>query len=150
MHLPPAASWAVGSAPWQRGLLAALGLLGLGTVGYFCLQQPWGASSLFLVVVLCACCAGAAMGLYRAPTGQLRWDGERWHWTGAPDHAVTHLACVLDLQRCLLLRVHCTQGPVFWLWLQSHAMDARWLALRRAVVGSSQAIPRPQTGPLRG
>ncbi|RFO95526.1 hypothetical protein DIC66_18045 [Rhodoferax lacus] len=148
MHLPPAASWNVGRAPWQRGVQASLGLLGAVAGLYFCFSQRWGVSSWLVLGALCASAASAAMSLFNRPAGQLRWDGERWHWSDADDYAVTRLACVLDLQRFLLLRIDCEQGRGLWLWLQSPSMDARWLALRRAVVASGQAMPRSQSASL--
>ncbi len=141
MHRPPAASWKAGPTQWQRRLLfcliglALIALLGFGS------GQGWGASSLVLALSLLGCSAAAAWGLRGAPNGQLRWDGEHWHWSGAADCAVTELFCALDLQRVLLLHIACEQGPKQWLWLQSSHMDAGWLALRRAVV-SSQVTAR--------
>jgi hypothetical protein len=143
MVLPPAAAWKVDSARWQRRVLAALGLLGALVSLFFCLGQRWGTSSL-LVLLWGLCTAIAVMGLRKGATGHLRWDGERWHWSDTQDHAVTRLVCVIDLQRLLLLRVDCEQGPSRWLWLQSPTMDAPWRALRRAVVASQNALRRPQ------
>jgi len=148
MHLPPAASWTAGRAPWRSIVLAALGLLGALVGLFFCLSQRWGISSWLVLLALCVSAAGALIGLHTGSAGQLRWDGERWHWSDADDYAVTRLACVLDLQRFLLLRIDCEQEPGLWLWLQSPSMDARWLALRRAVVASGQALPRLQSASL--
>ena len=111
MNLPPAASWSVGHAPWQRGALSGHGLMGALGGLYFCLNQRWGVSSWLILLALCVSAAGAAIGLHRGPAGQLKWDGERWHLSDAEDYAVTRLACVLDLQGFLLLRIDCARGP---------------------------------------
>jgi hypothetical protein len=148
MYLPPAAAWKVNSARWQRRVLAALGLLGALVGSFFVFSQHWAPSSWLVLVVLAACSAGASMGLYKAAEGQLRWDGERWHWSDGQDHGVTRLSCVIDLQRCLLLRIDCEQARILWLWLYSPAMDARWLALRRAVVASPKANSPTRAGSL--
>jgi hypothetical protein len=91
-----------------------------------------------LLVILALCTAQAAIDLSEAVNGRLRWDGERFHWSDAQDHAVTRLQCALDLQRVLLLRITCEAGPRMWLWLYSPAMDGRWRAVRRAVVCAEQ------------
>lgn len=138
MFLPPAAAWTVDSAPWQQRALAAVGLLGALAGLFFCLSQGWGSSSFLLAALLGICTAAAGLSLSGAAHGQLRWDGERWHWSSADEQAVSQLECVLDLQRFMLLRIACESGLSLWLWLYSPAMDARWLALRRAVVASQQ------------
>lgn len=136
MHLPPACAWKAGTAQWQRRLIA--GLLGFGlmvSLG-FGFSQGWGASTLLLALILLGCGSVAAMGLRSSASGQLRWDGEHWHWSGSIDCAVTELFCVLDLQRLLLLHIRSEQGETRWLWLESRSMDAGWMAMRRAVVAA--------------
>ena len=54
---------------------------------------------------------------------------------------MNQLVCVLDLQRCLLLRLDVEAGVRRWLWLESAHLDAGWLALRRAVAASRQGLP---------
>jgi len=136
MYLPPAAAWDVGPAQWQRRALLALVSLGLLANAYFCYSQRWSITSVFLLLLNAACAGLAAMGLRQGPRGKLRWDGGHWYWFAEQDHAVVQLACVMDLQRCLLLRVACEPGPGLWLWLESPRMSEPWLALRRAVVAS--------------
>lgn len=148
MFLPPAAAWTVDSARWQRRVLVALGLAGALPSLFFCLNQRWGAHSLAVLLWLGLCTVGASWRFQKAANGQLRWDGERWHWSDSQDYAVTKFDCVVDLQRFLLLRIVCDQGPQLWLWLYSPAMDGRWLALRRAVMAAQQGGYRPQTGSL--
>ena len=148
MHLPPAAAWKVDSARWQRRMLCALGLAGALVSAFFCLNQRWGVSTVVLLAALAACSALATAGLWWPMQGHLRWDGEHWHWSDEEDRVVTHLSCVVDLQRFMLLRIACAQAPSLWLWLESPAMDARWLALRRAIVASPQAMTRVWPGSL--
>ena len=141
MHLPPAASWKAGAAQWQRRLLGCLIALALIALLGFGSGQGWGARSLVLALSLLGCSVFAVWSLRGTASGKLRWDGAHWHWCGPADFAVTELFCVLDLQRLLLLYIRCEQGSTQWLWLHSRHMDADWLALRRAVVGS-QATAR--------
>ena len=110
MHLPPAAAWTAGASQWQRALLAALALLAACASAFFCLNQRWGVSSIVLLMVLAVCTAVAMAVLWRPARGQLRWDGAQWHWSDPEDHAVRQLVCVLDLQRCLLVRLDCQAG----------------------------------------
>jgi hypothetical protein len=66
----------------------------------------------------------------------------------ATQKAITRLLCVLDLQRLMLVRVVCEPAAVRWLWLESPLMDARWLALRRAVVAAPRALQAQQNHSL--
>ena len=136
MHRPPACAWKAGVAQWQRRLLAFLVGLGLLDLLGFGLRQGWGPVTLLLFVILLVCGAAAVYGLRGNAIGQLRWDGENWHWSGQGDSAVTEISCVMDLQRLLLLRIRCDHGSSHWLWLESRTMDSGWRALRRAVVAS--------------
>jgi hypothetical protein len=142
MHLPPAAAWTAGAMGRWRRVVATLGLLGLLVLTGFGNSQGWGASTAWLSLTLVVCTAVSYLGLRRPATGQLRWDGEQWHWFGLAEHAVTQIGCAIDLQRLMLLWIRCDQGTVLWLWLENGTMDAQWLAFRRAVVASKTA-PRP-------
>jgi hypothetical protein len=136
-------------APWQRRLLGALVLLGLLVSLGFGFGQGWGLTTLLLFLALLGCSAVAMLGLLGSATGQLRWDGEQWHWSGQYDAAVTDIRCILDLQRVLLLHIRCEQGARHWLWLESGAMDAGWLAVRRAVVAAQAAQQSAKFNSLR-
>jgi toxin CptA len=142
MYGPPAAAWQAGEVQWLRRLLAALIGLAVLAVCFYSSSQGFGGATILLWALLLGSVATAVLGLNQRVKGQLRWDGEHWHWSGLQEHTVTDINCVLDLQRLLLLRIHCDQGPRLWLWLESSSMDAAWLALRRAVV-ASQAVPEP-------
>ena len=92
------------------------------------------------MILLLAMLAGAllaAMARHNAARGQLRWDGERWHWSGEPDRTVRAMACVLDLQSMMLLHLTCESRTSHWLWLEAGNKPERWKALRRAVVAST-------------
>jgi toxin CptA len=143
MHRPPAATWramSAGLAPQAAVALAALLCAATLLAGYF--MQAWGATALCLLLLLVICTLAAFRGLGRMPSGQLRWDGEHWHWADGQHHAVSALVCVLDLQSCMLLRIQCEKRQGLWLWLESCDQGAaQWGALRRAVVGR-----QPSTG----
>jgi toxin CptA len=85
----------------------------------------------------------AAMRCWKnSPVGQLRWDGQVWHWeclgyqAGLPARG---LSVGLDFQRILLLRLESQNGVVNWLWADRLAMPERWLDLRRAVYSRRKA-----------
>ena len=149
MHRPPACAWRVGSGHWQRSLLAALLLLGVLLALGFGVNQSWGLRTLWLLLALLGSAAVAAHGLRNRLHGQLRWDGEHWHWSGEEDCAVTDIHCALDWQRLLLLHIRCEQGGRHWLWLESPAMNPAWLALRRAVVVSQAQARSAKFNSLR-
>lgn len=148
MYLPPAAVFAVGPARWPRRFVAVTGLLGLSLCLWLALSQPWGTSSLILLTLPGLCLLVAGLGLHRSPQGQLRWDGAHWHWiargSDSEGQAISQMLCVMDLQRLMLVRVVCEPSVVRWLWLESPGMDARWLALRRALVAAPRVLRAPQ------
>jgi hypothetical protein len=81
------------------------------------------------------------MARRNAATGQLRWDGERWYWSGEPDRTVHAMSCILDLQSIMLLHLTCERRTGHWLWLEAGNKPERWKALRRAVVASIADTP---------
>jgi hypothetical protein len=141
MHRPPACAWTAGAAQWQRHLIASLFGFGLLASLGFGFSQGWGASTLLLAVSLLVCGTVAAIGRRGSASGQLRWDGEHWLWSGQIECAVTELTCAVDLQSLLLLRIRIERGDSHWLWLEGSGMDAGWRAMRRAVV-ASKAVER--------
>jgi hypothetical protein len=125
-------------------------LAGLVWAG-FVAQQGWGPVSLALLAALLAAACMAAVAWHNTPNGQIRWDGEQWHWSGAQDRMVRSMACVLDLQSVVLLHIRCDQGKSHWLWLESGDKPKHWKALRRAIVASKPGTPdgasaEPQEG----
>lgn len=148
MHRPPAVSWEAGPARRQGRLLAALALCATMVWTGFWVLQGWGTSSFILLLVLSASILLAVRAGKSAPVGQLGWDGEQWHWTGAGAGAVPAIACVLDLQGMLLLRILCESGTRHWLWLEAGAQPARWKAMRRALVAATSNAGI-ETGPTQ-
>ena len=137
MHRPPAVSWDVGPARWRGRVLTALALCAtLDWTGFWVLQG-WSTSSFFLLLLVFASVLLAGLSNRNTPVGQLRWDGEQWHWSGVDHDTVRVVACVLDLQRMLLLHIRCEQGACHWLWLEAAAQPTRWRAMRRAVVAAT-------------
>ncbi len=147
MYRPPAASWEVGAARCPVLALFALALLGavLNIVYWF--RQAPGPSGALLGLALVACTLLSMRGLRTLVRGRLQWDGASWHWSGTEDLLVTDLVCVLDFQRCMLLRMACGPTAAHWLWLETPSMDGRWHALRRAIVASR---PQDSTDGLAG
>ena len=150
MYLPPAATWEVGGARWQRRLVVLLLALSATLCAAFCLSQQWGAPSLVLLLVLVLCMAGVWWGLQQAAKGTLHWDGAHWHWTDTQHKAVTHVIVIFDWQHLLLLRIECCDGKLLWLWLESRAMDLAWLSMRRALVASQHPLAPLQPNSLPG
>ncbi len=137
MHRPPAVSWDVGPARWQGRLLTALAFCAALDWTGFLVLQGWRTASFFLLLVVMASVLLAVLASRNTQVGQLRWDGEQWHWSGADDDAVRVLTCVLDLQHMMLLHIRCEQGARHWLWIEASAQHARWRAMRRAVVAGT-------------
>jgi hypothetical protein len=107
--------------------------------GFFSSWTGWGFSAVILLAVLGGSLGLAFWGLRSSAQGQLRWDGEHWHWSAEQDFGVTELSCVLGLQHFLILRMHLDNGVKLWLWLESGSMAEGWMALRRAVVANKPA-----------
>jgi hypothetical protein len=119
--------------------------------GGFLFKQGWSPVSYTLLLVLIAGAALAAVEHSQVTKGQLRWDGEQWHWSGDQDRMVRSMACVLDLQSMVLLHVQCDQGKSHWLWLEADGRPHHWKALRRAIVASKtvtlyDVTTKPQDG----
>jgi hypothetical protein len=136
MHRPPAVAWDLVPTRWQSRAPAVLVLLAAMAWGGFLLKQGWGPFSLTLLLVLIAAAVLATVERGHISKGQLRWDGEHWHWSGEQDRMVRSMACVMDLQSMVLLYIRCDQGKSHWLWLEAGRKPHHWKALRRAIVAS--------------
>jgi len=136
MHQPPAVAWDLAPTRSQRRAPIALLLLAVLVWLVFITRQGWGPASLALLLALLVATVVVAVGLNKLPTGQLRWDGEQWLWSGVQDRMVRSMACVLDLQSVLVLHIRCDQGKGHWLWLEAGDKPLHWKALRRAMVAS--------------
>ena len=140
MHRPPAVTWNVRAARWHAGALVLLVLVAaLLLIGFFA-TQGWGSATMVLLLVLVASAILAFKGWYGTPVGQLNWDGAQWHWSDSDAQALSAVACVLDLQTRMLVRIADVSGASHWLWLEGLASDARWLAMRRAIVASERVV----------
>jgi toxin CptA len=155
MHKAPPVVYPLGRSHFQ-GLL----LLGLWLAGLLVLLLWWHAAPAFdwrLGMALAAALAAGAAALWgwkNSPIGQLRWDGQVWHWESQGNQAATtvlRLSVTLDLQRMLLLRLETHDHATLWLWADRSAMPERWLDLRRAVYSRpSKATPDSMpTEPLK-
>jgi hypothetical protein len=150
MHRPPAASWEIGPARCPALVFSLLALLsGLLAVAFW-IRQTHGLPAIILGLALLACVLFSLRGLRKPVKGRLHWDGERWHWSGTDEGIVTELVCVMDLQRCLLLRIACDQSPLRWLWLEARTRDGQWQALRRAIAAGYAPTDRDDPGGFAG
>lgn len=142
MHRPPAVSFPVGRSRWHATVLAAcmsLALLSLFPLAWAADTEfpAWAVWGQVLLVLLAG--IGAAVAWHRSPVGTLRWDGEHWLWVASQDHAVSGLRIVFDFQRLVLVSLQRAGQPLLWLWLEPvHDTPHNWLALRRALVHSTQ------------
>lgn len=137
MHRAPAVSFSVGRSRWHLGCVIGLSAVSLGVALVFALNQSlgdWRAAA-----VLGAALVAPALALrswQQSPLGQLRWDGEHWHWSGFAATQSCHLSLLVDFQRVLLVRLSCVDQPPVWLWLEAAPGNLHWLPLRRAIVSS--------------
>jgi len=136
MHRAPAVSWEVRPTRLLGRALVVLGVSGALVIGAFLTMQPWNGRVVMLLLALLGGTLFAALVHGKAQFGTLQWDGEQWHWSALQHQAIRQLTCVLDLQHVLLLRIRDASGKTHWLWLHTDAINARWLALRRAIVSS--------------
>jgi hypothetical protein len=98
----------------------------------------WTAATVLVAASLAG--AGAAtLAWWRAPRGDLSWDGQGWNWApldSAPGGGEVTVA--FDLGGWMLLRFDPLAGPRRWLPLARRSSPAAWSALRGALYG-----PRP-------
>ena len=107
-------------------------------------MPPWA--------VLAVAGSAAAIGAWswRSVGGQLRWNGQQWHWlaTSSPAasaQALTTLRVQIDLGSWVLLRWR-AEAARRDTWVCLHAGDAglRWHAMRVALVAWSRHAAKPQ------
>lgn len=140
MHRAPAVSCLVTRSRWHLRVVIFLWLLGLS----MSLALVHGQSSWVLKAFVFAALLGAGLlswrGWQRSPAGCLRWDGQRWQWSGLKDSGQCHLDVLLDFQSVLLVRLRGDASPPVWLWLeQPEPAGVQWRALRRALVGRQRS-----------
>jgi hypothetical protein len=149
MHRAPAVSWNVGPAAWRLYFLVLWIACGGLVVTLYLVLQPWGIRAATLMLVFLGSVLYAVVVQRKGRSGVLRWDGEHWYWSGFEDQKLGCVICALDLQRRILLHIQDATGKVQWLWLQSGAMDSRWLALRRAIMSTQANNDRLNSQALR-
>lgn len=132
MRGAPSVSYPVGRSFWALVLLGAAWLAGAAAIAAWGRAEagpPWrlaGGGAVLLVTG-----AWAGWSWLRTRDRMLAWDGTAWSASGIPAAALD-VACVLDLQLALLLRVRAGRD-VHWLWVERSRSPARWRELRRAV-----------------
>lgn len=136
MHRAPAVRYVVEKSRWY--LSAIVGLWLLGFLGLLLLIQSEARFELqtWICLPLLVSAAAAFTTWKKAATGELWWDGQRWHWSGFVIASPCHVILVLDLQTVMLLRLSSATGQHAWICLTSAPKDIQWVALRRAVVAS--------------
>lgn len=135
MHSAPAVSVSVARSGWHLRAIVVLGVLAGLAAGALARDLPPMQALLVAAAVLVAG-ATALVGWYRSPSGDLRWDGQHWHWPDFSDTPDCQLTLHFDFQRVMVVSLRGRARRTVWLWLESAPGDARWTALRRAVIAS--------------
>ena len=140
MHRAPAVNFTVKRSRLQARLIGCVGLLTVAILVIFVLEQPvldFQIGVLALSILLAG--STAYLGWRRAPQGNLRWDGEHWHWSDFEKKMVCRLDLLADFQSVVVVTVTAQgQSPVF-LWLEDTLDAPNWKPLRRAIVSSQAA-----------
>lgn len=135
MHNAPAVIFPVGRSHFQVWLMAALlGCTSLVVAGWSVsvdvvgwLQGLAGGWTVVIAVAM-------LRSWWRAPQGQLIWDGRIWMLVLPTSSRQVQPELVLDWQATLLLRLRIPEtNHLTWVWLERSACAPNWLALRRAV-----------------
>ncbi len=147
MHNAPAVAFPVGRSHFQVWLMAAsLGCVSLVVVGWSASVDAVG----WPQGLACGLTVGITVAMlrswWRAPQGQLIWDGRVWKLALPAASMQVQPELVLDWQAALLLRLGEPEtNHLTWVWLERSACAPNWLALRRAVhdpaSSSEQATP---------
>lgn len=144
MHSAPAVSYPVGRSYFQACLLTTLALLTALVMVVWVFQSALpdlrhvAAALLWLLTA-----AWSTWQWLQTPSGSLAWDGRCWTWSDARSTQAVQLAVVLDMQSCLLLRLHVLADQcTVWVWPERRSAWVRWQALRRAVFSQQ---PKPES-----
>jgi len=137
MHRAPAVSFSAGRSRWHLGCVGVLSVASLVTALAFVLNATNGGcrDAAVLGAALLAPLL-AIRGWQKSPSGQLRWDGQQWHWSGFAERQACSLSLLVDLQRVVLVRLTGEDQPILWLWLEAAPGNIHWMPLRRAIVSS--------------
>ena len=137
MHRAPAVSILVERSRLHLLAIVSMWLLGCFTVTAFVhIQAPLLWLSVIELAVVLGCGLVALRGWKNAPAGRLRWDGQRWYWSGFEDDVTCVLGLHIDLQNFMLVSVRAHPLSGVWLWLERRPSGEGWIALRRAIVAS--------------
>ena len=138
MHRAPAVSFSTVRSRWHLRCIVTLFIGAVVTLVAYSQGQPQSGGQ--VIAVACTTLAAtlvALIGWYQSTTGDLRWDGQRWHWSGFEDQAVCRLSLRMDWQSGLLVSLQREGQSLVWLWLDACADIYQWNALRRAIAGSA-------------
>ncbi|QHE75727.1 hypothetical protein F9Z45_06490 [Hydrogenophaga sp. PBL-H3] len=155
MHNAPSVVYPVGRCVFYAVLLAMIALV-CALIGAMFLSgvlqragQPWGwTTALAGVLSWMAWLVLAVASWLRSPEGVLKWDSSSvqedggaggWLWCSSSDAepiSLSQVACVLDLQRQILLCIRSVNTGQRWIWVERRSNQARWNDLRRALVSS--------------
>lgn len=147
MHNAPSVIFPVGRCALYAGLLGALAALGGLVLAAWWIYAPvptWAGSMASAVWLMWV---AFALGSWRRmPQGRIAWRATerravaampgQWHWLSAacPEGApIERVELVLDLQVCLLLRLHNADSLTRWVWVERNRDPAHWTELRRAL-----------------
>ena len=150
-HAPPA-DVPIASGRLERMLIALCHALALGAGAYALTPALLGADMpLWLLLVVAGLAAAIGTWAWQSVGGQLRWDGQQWHWlatslTAGPTQALTNLHVQIDLGSWVLLRWRADESARRYTWACLHAGDAgpRWHGMRVALVAWSRQVAKPQ------
>jgi toxin CptA len=147
MQRPPAVSFMVSRSIWHARLVIVGWFLGVSILFLFFQTQPLQ-SVLGMALACVALLAGMAAfaGWSRSHEGELKWDGDSWHWAYFEGQEACNLNLHLDFQSVMLVCIDGPQTPKTWLWLEANPSKPGWSALRRAVVASQGNAFDPNAG----
>ena len=136
-HSAPSVVYPVQRSPFLGWLLLACWGMGLGVLASWVLVSPvWGWRAAAALLVVTGASLAALVSWYTNRSGQLAWDGERWHWDSPGDFSSSEqskVAVIVDVQSALLLLFETVSGTRHWLWVERASQPERWMDLRRAV-----------------
>lgn len=147
MHRAPAVSYPAGKSRWH--LRAIVLLWSLGCLACFLILQSQVRIEWMVLTFACVSVAGmlSLVAWRNTVLGILRWDGERWQWSGFVDAGQCEVDVVVDLQKVMLIRVRNASAQRTWLWLSFEAATIQWMPLRRALVSGLRLRDNPRRHP---
>ena len=152
MRQAPPADAPIASGRLERMLIALCHALALGAGAYALTPALWGVDMpLWVCVPLAGLAAAIGACTWQSVGGQLRWDGQQWHWLATsapagPAQALANLRVQIDLGSWVLLRWRADKTARRHTWACLRAGDAgpRWHGMRVALVAWSRQAAKPQ------